>query len=589
MSELSPHGHNDEPAVRDYLNIQNYVSALARFIETCETPLTIAVQGGWGSGKTTFLELVEDELTLPVVTFDAWQAAFSSDDLSTIVALVERIMTKLQPPTPDPSQTHASQRLIRTLKAVAFGVGKRSVILAADTFGLRGGNVVEGAIENAEAAWSKMDDDASGEPALVTGADVRKAFRDFIEQTLAAQVGDAVSPDGALGRRIVVVIDNLDRLNPSRAVEVMEALRAVLDAPRCVFVVAVDFDVVVQGLKTKYPGMKGLKARAFFDKIVQLPFHLPVARYETAGLVDALLPEFQGDGVNSDALAALIGSSVGTNPRALKRLANSYRLLQGVRGGASDIQQGLMVLSHLALQVTYPDVYAFVEAEGTQVLANALEVALGGEGAAETLIELVSGWDVTTEDYRLDEILDNVVDLVAAMAPIHTSADGKHVNAGALEAAWQLSALTSSDPSPRRRVDHTPSPAVAQLMKLLVDRFTGDDGITPVPELSRHIRSVRTSAGNGQQVIFALADGVHVIRLQGQARPPRTAKPYVTGGEVPRDLAPDFGAQSIEDWGLRSGQGEPHFEMDTLGRLADELARAVDVSAARILSIGGKQ
>ena len=42
----------------DSLNIGNYIKALLNFIENTATPLTIDIQGEWGSGKTSMLNQI---------------------------------------------------------------------------------------------------------------------------------------------------------------------------------------------------------------------------------------------------------------------------------------------------------------------------------------------------------------------------------------------------------------------------------------------------------------------------------------------------------------------------------------------------
>ena len=63
-----------------------------------------------------------------------------------------------------------------------------------------------------------------------------------------------------------------------------------MDCEGIVFVLAVDFDVVCRGVKAKYgDDMEGTKARQFFDKIIQLPFEVPVIQYEIKGIVKKCL------------------------------------------------------------------------------------------------------------------------------------------------------------------------------------------------------------------------------------------------------------------------------------------------------------
>jgi ABC-type lipoprotein export system ATPase subunit len=57
-------GYTDRPAVtinEDLFNIEKYIQGLSRFILECNTPMTIAIQGDWGSGKTSFMNMIKGE------------------------------------------------------------------------------------------------------------------------------------------------------------------------------------------------------------------------------------------------------------------------------------------------------------------------------------------------------------------------------------------------------------------------------------------------------------------------------------------------------------------------------------------------
>lgn len=61
----------------------------------------------------------------------------------------------------------------------------------------------------------------------------------------------------------------------------LEVLKLFLDCDRCVFVLAVDYEVVTLGIKQKFGNdVSKEKGRSFFDKIIQLPFKVPVANYD---------------------------------------------------------------------------------------------------------------------------------------------------------------------------------------------------------------------------------------------------------------------------------------------------------------------
>ena len=47
---------------KDKLEITQYINGLNKFIINCETPLTLAIQGKWGTGKTSIMKLLQEEL-----------------------------------------------------------------------------------------------------------------------------------------------------------------------------------------------------------------------------------------------------------------------------------------------------------------------------------------------------------------------------------------------------------------------------------------------------------------------------------------------------------------------------------------------
>ena len=54
-------GFQDTPIKKENeerLGLGEYAGALAEFIERCDTPMTISIQGDWGSGKTSMIHLI---------------------------------------------------------------------------------------------------------------------------------------------------------------------------------------------------------------------------------------------------------------------------------------------------------------------------------------------------------------------------------------------------------------------------------------------------------------------------------------------------------------------------------------------------
>src|SRR5690606_33625849 len=105
-------------------------------------------------------------------------------------------------------------------------------------------------------------DDSSGGNLISRLMEMRENLQDLIRKTREKEGID----------RFIVFIDDVDRLVPERAVDLLEAMKVFLDLEFCVFVLACDYQVVSRGLRSKFGAdSSDLKGRHFFDKIIQLP------------------------------------------------------------------------------------------------------------------------------------------------------------------------------------------------------------------------------------------------------------------------------------------------------------------------------
>lgn len=74
-----------------------------------------------------------------------------------------------------------------------------------------------------------------------------------------------------LKRRILVVIDDLDRLTPDEIRELFKVVKALADFPNVIYLLSFDQDVVADALLQSL----GVDGSAYLEKIVQAPFSLP--------------------------------------------------------------------------------------------------------------------------------------------------------------------------------------------------------------------------------------------------------------------------------------------------------------------------
>ena len=325
---MSESALNDRPLrdkEADALGIAVCADGLADFIAACQTPMTIGIQGDWGIGKTSMIGMIKDRLDpkrgrpkrYAQLLFNSWHFSLFGQESYLTVAFIDHLVTAV-----------------------------------AETFDVKGGDRLEGARNAVKRLFRSvqvgvpgttiqfqakdlLEQESSAERVgYIDSASILREFRDrfegLVEEGLKAKGLD----------RLVVYVDDLDRLRPVRALELLETLKNFVEIPGCVFVLAVDFEVIQWGMAEKFGERVQLSSgKSFFDKIIQVPFSMPVSSYEIDGYLISLLREvgFLGGG-NRDLdpaerafLADITEVSIGRNPRSIKRVANYAGLLEQIR------------------------------------------------------------------------------------------------------------------------------------------------------------------------------------------------------------------------------------------------------------------
>ena len=339
----------DTPRVdRDLLGIDKYKEGLKRFLMSAQTPLTVAIQGEWGSGKTTLMNFLRQELCTDKegyygVWINTWEYGLMMDASSTLTNIITAIINQVIEVIEQENSDDAAQ-LKKKAKSFITRVSKVALKTSANmTIGSGAGDVVDSVFETEQSE---------------TGV---RQLRDELQSTINHFI--AQNPQ----KGFIFFIDDLDRINPPVAVQILELLKNLFDLDNCIFLLAIDYDVVVKGLEPKF-GKKTMENerefRSFFEKIIQLPFSMPVNNYEVQSFLIDNLKQLKliNDNV-SEAQTILIEEigllTVGKNPRAIKRLMNAISLVKCINdvGTQQDEVAEIINFFLLSVQISYPQIY----------------------------------------------------------------------------------------------------------------------------------------------------------------------------------------------------------------------------------------
>ena len=344
MSEIKKvYGVIDQPILKrknDRLKLLSSSKALKKFIEFTDTPMTIGIQGSWGTGKTSLLNMIKREIEedensnlYKQIYINAWEHSILSIPEESLFKIVNDILSQIAPK--DSKIKEASKKLLT--QATRLGVAATM------------GRAVSGI------------------------ADEMLISADSTIRELKNQLSEVISKDKSYAK-LIVYIDDLDRINPPDAVAILELLKNVFDLPQCIFVLAIDYDVVVKGLRSKYNEQSSdneYEYRAFFDKIIQLPFQMPTGQYSIGDYVSQLMEEinfFSEDDLNKKDLREIefiVKNTIQENPRSLKRLINYLSLIkilhEDKNSNINSKDEKMLLFAILCLQIAFPDIYSVLE------------------------------------------------------------------------------------------------------------------------------------------------------------------------------------------------------------------------------------
>jgi hypothetical protein len=326
---------SDKGGAEDQLDFVNYIEAFADLIESPYTqlPITVGIFGSWGMGKSFLLNGLKqalgerhksreqltrlywlrlpwpfrkagsarqegDSTRIHVVTFNAWEYSASE---TIWPGLVRKIMDQLEREVPWPFPGRFLGKLWRNLKTLVKKERVRALIVTYLCIGL--------AASGAFYLWpSKLSDIwkafiGAGIVGLLAG--LLKLAGDtwanplsqwltnlFLEDDYGRHIGhlarirkDLEFLEGRLRtdenrvERVLILIDDLDRCEPNKAVEMLQTINLLLDFKSFVVFLGIDARIITCAIEKHYQGLlgeAGASGYEYLDKIVQIPFRIPV-------------------------------------------------------------------------------------------------------------------------------------------------------------------------------------------------------------------------------------------------------------------------------------------------------------------------
>lgn len=330
---------NDSPIEvprEDRFGLNPFATSVAAAISGMQAPegVVLAISGPWGSGKSSAVNLIQHHLQpaieqgqIQIIPFNPWW--FAGTDALTL-SFFQELSKAIGPTLGD-----------KLKKSVAYlGQGVSAVGAFAGAIANLGSGPIGGLV-------------ASGAE-LIGRASAKRGTVDEEHQKVAKALKDQ-------SRRFVVIIDDIDRLNPDDALTIFRLVKSVGRLPNVIYVLAFDRQIAERVVAERFPS----EGPAYLEKIVQRFFELPPPQ------VDLLRNQVVQEAVRvmgeppapkitrywnvfHDVVAPLIRT-----PRDVVRLTN--HIATGWPAVAGNVDRA-DYLAISALELTEPDLYSRIRA-----------------------------------------------------------------------------------------------------------------------------------------------------------------------------------------------------------------------------------
>ena len=222
---------SDNETKVDMLNNMAIAKTIASIIRDCdERPISIGVHGDWGAGKSSILEMVESEFSanddgIVCIKFNGWRHQ-GFEDAKT--ALMSSIISELE------KNQKIADKAKETLSKLWKNINWLSVAKAAGgaIFSLATGFTPAGLlIASIDSVKSAVADKGSAEATIETAGQFLKDAKVFENNNSVSSVFSEfqMNFDELLKKseikKLVVLIDDLDRCLPKVTIETLEAVR----------------------------------------------------------------------------------------------------------------------------------------------------------------------------------------------------------------------------------------------------------------------------------------------------------------------------------------------------------------------------
>jgi hypothetical protein len=254
--------HNDieiestNPFANCKLDRQKYSIILTEIINSYSDGFVLAINNKWGTGKTTFIRMWEQDLknqSFQTVYFNAWENDFENNPLVALMGELKTLTNKKTEPEFKNTLKKAATLSKQILPVIVQAVADKYI----DTKEIK--ELISGVTKGIADVFENDVNEYATKKKSIT--EFRKSLSTFIANTNE-------------GKPLVFIIDELDRCRPNYSVSILEQIKHFFCVPNIVFILSIDKEQLGNAVRGVY-GSDRIDADEYLRRFIDLEYSIP--------------------------------------------------------------------------------------------------------------------------------------------------------------------------------------------------------------------------------------------------------------------------------------------------------------------------
>ncbi|MBO5322570.1 MAG: hypothetical protein J6A88_00500 [Oscillospiraceae bacterium] len=287
----------------DMLNNRAIANTIVKLInESANQPISIGVHGDWGAGKSSILAMIEEQFpsrkndSIVCIRFNGWKhQGFEDSKIALMSAILSEITRRRKM---SEKAKDVAKKLWKNINWISVAKTVGSVAVSAAT-GVPPINMLTGLVDKLR---SDVTDGEKISGAIECVGNYLNEAKVFEDVSLSKEFAEFQKSFDALLKetkikKLIVLIDDLDRCLPEVTIETLEAVRLFLFSNSTAFVIAADEAMIEYAVGSYFPDYPtendqhtGYEySKRYLEKLIQVPFRIPVLGKVESEMYTAML------------------------------------------------------------------------------------------------------------------------------------------------------------------------------------------------------------------------------------------------------------------------------------------------------------